>query len=58
MVMQIVKNDTQFGRDLLESLQEVRDHLDGKLALPGRVAAPTALIAKDPEAVERPPAEE
>lgn len=56
--MQIVKNDTQFGRDLLESLQEVRDHLDGKLALPGRVAAPTALIAKDPEAVERPPAEE
>lgn len=56
--MQIVKNDTQFGRDLLESLQEVRDHLDGNISLPGRVAAATAVIAKDSEAVERALAED
>ena len=38
--MKIVEHDTEFGRDMLESLQEVRDHLDGKIALPGRVIEP------------------
>ena len=46
--MKIVEHDTDFGRDMLESLQEVRDHLDGKIALPGRVIAPmTAEQVKD-----------
>ncbi|MEW6596141.1 MAG: transcriptional regulator [Pseudomonadota bacterium] len=60
--MKIVEHDTEFGRDLLESLQEVRDHLDGKLALPGRVVAPMTAeqvkairkrVAKSTKAFER-----
>ncbi len=38
--MKTVDEDTEFGRDLIESLQEVRDHLDGKIALSTRVGAP------------------
>ena len=36
--MKTVEDDTDFGRDLIESLQEVRDHLDGKIALSTRLA--------------------
>ena len=35
--MKTAKQDTDFGRELLESLGEVRDHLDGKIALPTRI---------------------
>lgn len=38
--MKTVDEDTDFGRDLIESLREVRDHLDGKIALSTRVDAP------------------
>lgn len=60
--MKIVEHDTDFGRELLESLQEVRDHLDGKIALPGRVVQPMTAeqvkairkrVAKSTKAFER-----
>jgi putative transcriptional regulator len=35
--MNTTDQDTEFGRDLIESLGEVRDHLAGKIALPTRV---------------------
>lgn len=60
--MKIVEHDTDFGRDMLESLQEVRDHLDGKIALPGRLIEPMTAaqvkairksVAKSTKAFER-----
>jgi putative transcriptional regulator len=60
--MKTVEHETDFGRDLLESLQEVRDHLDGKIALPGREIAPMTAarvkairksVAKSTKAFER-----
>ncbi len=60
--MKIVEHDTDFGRDMLESLQEVRDHLDGRIALPGRVIEPMTAaqvkairksVAKSTKAFER-----
>jgi len=60
--MKIVDEDTDFGTELLESLAEVRDHIDGKIALPGRVveAMPAARVkairksvAKSPKDFER-----
>jgi|SRR5580658_6361273 putative transcriptional regulator len=60
--MKIVKQDTELGRDLIESLREVRDHMEGKIALSGRlVAAMPAYrvkeirrgVAKSPREFER-----
>ena len=40
--MKTVDHDTDFGRELVESLTEVRDHIAGKIALPVRIGAPMA----------------
>jgi putative transcriptional regulator len=47
--------DTDFGRDLIESLGEVRDHLAGKIALPTRIveAMPAARVRQIRKAVAR-----
>jgi putative transcriptional regulator len=54
--------DTEFGRQLLEGLQEVRDHLDGKIALEARIfdSMPAARVrrirkthARSPKEFER-----
>ena len=44
--MNTTDQDTEFGRDLIESLGEVRDHLAGKIALPTRIveAMPAARV--------------
>lgn len=60
--MKTTEQDTDFGRELLASLQEVRDHLDGKIALPtriidampaSRVKAIRKAVAKSPKEFER-----
>ncbi len=57
--MNIADKDTDFGRDLIESLQEVRDHLDGKIALPTRIVAamPAEQVRRIRKAVARSPKE-
>jgi hypothetical protein len=37
--METTLEDTEFGRELIESLGEVRDHLDGKTAPPAALSA-------------------
>lgn len=60
--MKIVEQDTEFGRDLLGALQEVRDHLDGKIFLETRIVDPMSAarvkeirksVAKSPKEFER-----
>ena len=48
-------HDTDFGRDLIESLEEVKDHLEGKIALPTRVveAMPAARVRQIRKAVAK-----
>ena len=57
--MNTVDNDTDFGRDLIESLREVRDHLDGKIALPTRIvtAMPAEQVRRIRKAVAKSPKE-
>jgi len=60
--MNTVEHETDFGRDMQESLREVWDHLDGKIALLSREIAPMTAarvkairksVAKGTQAFER-----
>jgi hypothetical protein len=55
--MNTVKEDADFGRDLIESLGQVRNHLAGKIALLARIVEtmPTARGSRTPKSAAKTP---